>query len=211
MSSVLTWALGWYERFNLISVPDHHVLEICHHQWQHLLPMLLTPLLCPDWEPMYFLYGEIRKAVPLGGWWSIILTSLETLLWPLDSTSVLISWASTMCQLEEYLEDVGLVPDHHNKVSHRYFGFLVHIKLYLHYSVICSFPYSSVDKESTCNAGDPGLIPGSERSPGEENGNPLQYSCLENPTDRGAWQAIVHGIARVRHDLVTKPPHSVIH
>ena len=43
---------------------------------------------------------------------------------------------------------------------------------------------------------------------GEGNGNPLQYSCLENPTDRGAWQATVHGVARVRHDLVTKPPHN---
>ena len=48
------------------------------------------------------------------------------------------------------------------------------------------FPGSSDDKESTCNAGDPGLIPGSGRSPGERNGNPLQYSCLENPMDRGA-------------------------
>ena len=50
-----------------------------------------------------------------------------------------------------------------------------------------SFPRSSVGKESACNVGDPGLIPGLERSPGEGNGNPLQYSCLENPTDGGAW------------------------
>ena len=52
------------------------------------------------------------------------------------------------------------------------------------------FPHSSVSKESVCNTGDPGLIPGLGRSPGEGNGNPLQYSCLENPMDRGAWQAI---------------------
>ena len=45
---------------------------------------------------------------------------------------------------------------------------------------------------------------GQEISPGEGNGNPLQYSCLENSMDRGAWQAIVHGVARVRHDLATK-------
>ena len=44
------------------------------------------------------------------------------------------------------------------------------------------------------------------RSPGEGNGNSFQYSCLENPIDKGAWQAIVHGVARVRHDLATKPP-----
>ena len=49
-------------------------------------------------------------------------------------------------------------------------------------------------KESAHNAGDPGLIPGWGRSPGGGNGNPLQYSCLENSTDRGAWQATVHGI-----------------
>ena len=57
--------------------------------------------------------------------------------------------------------------------------------------------HSLVGEESTCNAGDPSLIPGSRRSPGEGNGNPLQYSCLENPMDRGAWRATVHGIARV--------------
>ena len=68
------------------------------------------------------------------------------------------------------------------------------------------FPCSSVGKESACNAGDPGLILGLGRSPGEGNGNLLQYSYLENPMDRGAGQAIVRGVARVGHNLVTKPP-----
>ena len=68
------------------------------------------------------------------------------------------------------------------------------------------FPGGSAGKESSCNAGDLGLIPGLGRSPGEGNGNPLQYSCLENLMDRGAWWATVHGVARVRHDLATKPP-----
>ena len=68
------------------------------------------------------------------------------------------------------------------------------------------FPPSSVSKESACNAGDPGLMHGSGRSPGEGNGNLLQYSCLENPMHRGAWQATVHGVTRVGHDLVTTPP-----
>ena len=61
-------------------------------------------------------------------------------------------------------------------------------------------------KESACNAGDTGdegLIPGLGRSPGGGHGNPLQYSCPGNPMDRGAWRAIVHGVA-VRHDLVTE-------
>ena len=63
------------------------------------------------------------------------------------------------------------------------------------------FPGDSGGKESTCNAGDPGLNLGSGRSPVEENGNPLQYSCLENPMDRGAWQATVHGVAKSRTQL----------
>ena len=51
-------------------------------------------------------------------------------------------------------------------------------------------------KASAYNSGDLGSIPGLGRSPGEGNGNPLQYSCLENPVDRGAWQATVHGVAK---------------
>ena len=61
-------------------------------------------------------------------------------------------------------------------------------------------------KNLTADAGDLGSIPGLGRSPGEGNGNPLQYSCLENPMDRGAWRATVHEVARVGHDLATKPP-----
>ena len=62
-------------------------------------------------------------------------------------------------------------------------------------------PGGSEDKASACNAGDPGLIPGLGRSPGEGNGNPLQYSCLENPMDRGAWWATVHGVTKSRTRL----------
>ena len=58
------------------------------------------------------------------------------------------------------------------------------------------FPGGSDGKESACNVGDLGSIPGSGRSPGEGKGNPLWYSCLENPMDRGAWWAIVHGVAK---------------
>ena len=72
-------------------------------------------------------------------------------------------------------------------------------------AISLGFPHSSVGKESACNARDPSSIPGSGRSPGGGNGNPLQYFCLENPTDRGAWWGTVHGVARVGHDLVTKP------
>ena len=55
--------------------------------------------------------------------------------------------------------------------------------------------------ESTCSAGDPVWISVLGRSPGEGNGNPLEYSCLENPMDRGAWQATVHGVVKSRRQL----------
>ena len=78
---------------------------------------------------------------------------------------------------------------------------------------LCLFPcvwhellWCSVVKNPPANAVGPGLIPGSGRSPGEGNGHSHQYSCLENLVDRGVWQATVHGVARVGHDLATKPP-----
>ena len=60
----------------------------------------------------------------------------------------------------------------------------------------CGLPRWLSGKESACNAGDPDLIPGSWRSPGEGNGNPFQYSCLENPMDGGAWYATLDGVAK---------------
>ena len=61
---------------------------------------------------------------------------------------------------------------------------------------IWGFPGGSVAKNLPASAGDKGLIPGSGRSPGEGNGNPLQYSCLGKPMCRGAWWATVHGVAK---------------
>ena len=81
-----------------------------------------------------------------------------------------------------------------------------------HYWRPGGFPGGSISKESTCNAketvcsaGDLGLIPGSGRSPGEGNGNPLLYVCLGNPMDRGAGRLQFMGLQRVGHDLATKP------
>ena len=74
----------------------------------------------------------------------------------------------------------------------------------------CKLPGGSDSKESACSDGDLGSIPGSgwEDSPGEGNGNPLQYSCLENSMDRRAWQATVHGVANSR-DRTKRPTHMV--
>ena len=80
------------------------------------------------------------------------------------------------------------------------------------YVCVCMYIYKICGKSSACNAGDTGLIPVLGRSPTEGNANPFQYSCLENSMDRGAWQATVHGIARVGHNLTSKPPpHTYIH
>ena len=68
-------------------------------------------------------------------------------------------------------------------------------------SVLLDFPGGSDGKASVYNAGDPGSISGSGRSPGEGNGNPLQNYCLENPMDRGVWQAAVYGVAKSRTRL----------
>ena len=62
--------------------------------------------------------------------------------------------------------------------------------------IFYGFPWWLSGKKSTCQAGDTGLIPGSGRSLGKGNGNPLQYSCLENPMDRGAWLATDHGVSK---------------
>ena len=64
------------------------------------------------------------------------------------------------------------------------------------------FPGGSNGKAFACNVGYPALIPGSGRSPGEGNGYPFQYSCLENFMDRGAWQATVHGVAKSQTGLI---------
>ena len=80
-----------------------------------------------------------------------------------------------------------------------YLFFNKHSLLFFFYLLCCDFPGDSdvtIFTKSTCNAGDPGSIPGSGRSPGEGNGNPLQYSSLENSMDRRAWQTTVQGISK---------------
>ena len=94
---------------------------------------------------------------------------------------------------------------YHNLSKHPPIGGRFAFKKILLY-LLWGFPGSSVSKESAYNAGNHSSIPGLGRSPGEGNGNPLQYSCLEKPMDCSLPGSSVHGIPRVRHDLVTKPP-----
>ena len=81
----------------------------------------------------------------------------------------------------------------------------------IHISPPWEFPGSSVGKESACSARDLASIPGLGRSPGQGNGNPLRYSCLENPMDRGAWRAMVHSVARSQTPLKRLSTHTHTH
>ena len=111
---------------------------------------------------------------------------------------------------------VGSLLLSHQGNPYMYYSMCVYIYIYMYthiciYVCVCiwGFSYSSVGKESACNAEDLHSVPGSGRCPGEGNVNSLQYSCLENLMDRGACRATVHRVTRVGHDLATKPPPSV--
>ena len=120
-----------------------------------------------------------------------------------SSTSVILHWFVVYCSslfaCYLVLLDFG---KHFMHLLHSVSEILGH--LHYHYSefffwkvaYLQSFLGGSDGKESTCNAGDPGSIPGLGRSCGEGNGNPLLYSCMENPMDRGACQATVHSVAK---------------
>ena len=100
--------------------------------------------------------------------------------------------------------------------NRKYSSYFEHFKEFPHifndkhvitsFVIIRDFPDSSVGKESACNVGDPCLILGSGRYPGEGNGNLLQYSCLENSTDRGAWWDTVHEVAN--SDMTERVTHT---
>ena len=101
----------------------------------------------------------------------------------------LLLWRKAMANLDSILKsrDITLLTKVH----------LVKAMVFL--VVFWGLPYSSDGEESACNEGEAGSIPGSGRSPGEGNGNPLQYSCLGNPMDRGAWHAtVLHSVAKSR-------------
>ena len=92
---------------------------------------------------------------------------------------------------------IALLPPFHSHHHHR----CSYTSLRTMHQEQASFSGGSDGKESACNAGDPGLIPWLGRSAGEGNGNPLQYSCLEDLKDRGAWRAAVHGVAKSQTGL----------
>ena len=102
----------------------------------------------------------------------------------------IISFANIFSHLVDCVFILSVVPFAVQKLSSLIRSYLL---VFAFISFAVGFPGGSDGKDSSCNAGNLGLIPESGRSPGEGNGNPLQYSCLENPTDRRAWWATVHG------------------
>ena len=111
----------------------------------------------------------------------------------LSSAQESVSQTGYSCDLSDFLYI-------HSTIVYTMF-FVIHILKYLNVFLkenkpSLGFPGDADGKESACNAGDLGSVPGSGRSPGEGNGNLLQYSCLENSMDRRAWRATVHGVAK---------------
>ena len=135
--------------------------------------------------------------------WLTFSTSLEMIICGIFCSMQLLLWSITVIKLNEaYIPGVNSTCSCYS--IHSSWIQFANILLRIFASVL-GFPSGSVGKNLTANAGDLGSIPGLGRSLGEGNGNPLQYSCLENPMNRGAWQARVHGVIRVKHNLATKP------
>ena len=132
-----------------------------------------------------------------GAWWVTVHRVTKSWTW-LDMTSIcsLMKIWKTRNNLKTHYRNV-LEPCE-SRIMCRYLEYVENTQLY-------ELPRWLSSKQSACNAGDLGSIRGSGRYPGKWHSNPLQYSCLGNPMDRGAWWATVHGVLnRVGHDLATK-------
>ena len=135
---------------------------------------------------------------------------MQTIWWtnsPRDSAFEPILLATSLNRSTEAASagDMSLFGDSHHNQSRLLFTApeypsFIHDTLEHLLHTTWGFPGGSDGKESACNAGDLGSIPGSARSPGEGNGNPLQDSCLENSTDRGSWSVTVHGVTKSRSE-----------
>ena len=136
------------------------------------------------------LVAQLVKNPPaMGETWVQPLGWEDRLEMEMATHSSILAW-----RIPQTEEPSGLMSIWSHRVGHKWSDF--RLKSSSGNSIWWGFPYSSVGKESVCNARDLGSIPGSRRSPGDGNGNPLQYSCVENPMDRGAWQAKIHGVPK---------------
>ena len=137
---------------------------------------------------------DISNGLP---WWlSYLVKNLpsrqEIQVWPLDwedplekgkaTHSSILAWRILWTEEPSGLQSMGSQRVRHNWATYPF--------------IFRGFPGGSDNNESACSTGDPGSIPELRRSPGEGNGNPLQYSCLEKSVDRGAWWTTVHGVTK---------------
>ena len=146
-------------------------------------PVLLRPSIFPG-----------IRSFPKNSFQSLHLLLSRKVLNPFMVTSAPRDWQKTFCKKSAWRRWTPPSPKSY-------------ILTFPHYHL--GFPGVSEGKESSCSAGDLGLIPGPGRSPGEGNGNPLLYSRLENPMDKGAWQTIVHGVAKRRTRLSNSHTHTL--
>ena len=169
---------AWIYIMPLIRLRAHEASVFLHSFDHSFSTHLLNPSVCQVWRvtvPWCPVQGQAYSK-------HLVRNSWLTMLF--------LVWAA---ELDQYVfQDTqleGLSKDIFSKLTSSccLFNFLFYI----------SFPAGLASKESACDAGDLGLIPGLGRSPGEENGYPLQYSCLENSMERGAWWATVHGVAEL--------------
>ena len=157
-------------------------------------------------------WPPLINSLPLGTRISKITNPKTVETWIKNSLSVLLGVRvrRTSSTLAPWFPDPWILSGEMSERWHYYLtsGFRIHTLTI----ATRGFPCSSVSKESACSAGDPGSIPESGRSPGEGNGNPLQHSCPENPTDRGAWWAAVHGVTELgttERLTLTYPNHTI--
>jgi len=166
-SSTLAWKIPWMEEpGGLHSMGSLRV----GHDWATSLHFSLSCIGEGNGNPLQ--YSCLENPRDGGAWWAAVYGVAQSQTWLKQLSS-----SSSNC------------PWFQASVGERSWSWIRG-----DYCILLGFPHSSVSRESAGNSGDPHSIPGSGRSPGEGNGNPLQYSYLENAMDRGAWQATVHGI-----------------
>ena len=133
-------------------------------------------------------------------WWSFItglpISSLSSSSFHQSNFSKWLSWLFSVAVTFHHLSKFQILCLHDQNPPDLILTFHSFSTIIILSNVLRGFPGGSDGKESACNVGDPSSNPGLGRSPGEGNGNPLQYSCLENPKDKEAWQATVHGVAK---------------
>ena len=174
--------------FSSSSLSTIRVISPAYRRLLTFLPAILTPVYDSSRSALGMLYSGCKLNKQTQGDNIPCVTAQVTLG---DSVSSFQDFEPVSCSMSRSVASWPAYRFLRRQViwySHLFWNFPQFVALWHNISNHLGFPGGSVGKASICNAGDPGLIPGSGRSPGGGHGNSLQDSCLENPTDRGAWQ-----------------------